>query len=331
MKSRLIPILLTCACASVARADFNPITLTANSYTFDIVVESNTVQSLPYCINVTAGNGTGLGDNTYYEQGLHSRPGQSGTNSGVPIHNTVFTNINNANMTFVMPPDYTTNNDLMIDSAFTSGQFNFNANTTATNLAILGCGGGGATTIGWTVTHADTTTESGSTAFPDWFGGGATVAWGANGRITSGGGYNNYNSSAVNNQAPYLYGNTITVSGASAIVSIAFTFTSGAHANLFAVSGKALGATTWSPIPLGGFNVMGLVPAAVPSRSQPPWIKALIWPKMATWPLGSSRGLFAAPRLLGCLLPAQLSTARASPPTTIRWAITPPTTASSLT
>ena len=264
MKSRLIPILLTCACASVARADFNPITLTANSYTFDIVVESNTVQSLPYCINVTAGNGTGLGDNTYYEQGLHSRPGQSGTNSGVPIHNTVFTNINNANMTFVMPPDYTTNNDLMIDSAFTSGQFNFNANTTATNLAILGCGGGGATTIGWTVTHADTTTESGSTAFPDWFGGGATVAWGANGRITSGGGYNNYNSSAVNNQAPYLYGNTITVSGASAIVSIAFTFTSGAHANLFAVSGKALGATTWSPIPLGGFNVMGLVPAAVP-------------------------------------------------------------------
>src|SRR5271170_1194240 len=75
MKSRLIPILLTCACASLARADFNPVALTPGSYTFDIVVESNTVQALPYCINATSGSGVSLGDNTYYEQGLYARAG----------------------------------------------------------------------------------------------------------------------------------------------------------------------------------------------------------------------------------------------------------------
>src|SRR5580698_2509073 len=146
MKSKLILALLLGVFINLARADFNPVTLTANSYTFDIVVESNTVQALPYCINVTAGNGTGLGDNTYYEQGLYARPGQSGGNSGIPPHNTVFTNINNANMTFIMPPTYATNNELMVDSTFGSGTLYFNTPTTATNLAILGTGGGGSTT-----------------------------------------------------------------------------------------------------------------------------------------------------------------------------------------
>ncbi len=264
MKSRLLPILLTSACVSLARADFDPVALTPGSYTQDIVVEASTTVPLPYCINVTVGNGAALGDNTYYEQGLRARPGQVGYNSGVPPHNTILTNINNANMLFIMPPDYTVENDLMIDSTFSSGAFNFNSPTTATNLVFLGTGGGGSTTIGYTVIHADSSTESGSLVYPDWFSGGATVAWGANGRITKDGGYNNYNSSAVNNNAPYLYANQVTVSDASPVISVSFTYTSGQHANLFAVSGSASGAN-WSPIPLSGFNVKALVPATTTS------------------------------------------------------------------
>ena len=145
MKSKLLPVLLACACVSVARADFNPVALTPSSYTLDIVVPATTTEGLPYCINVTAGNGVGLGDNTYYEQGLRARPGQVGANSGIPPHNTVFTNINNANMTFLMPPDYTVNNELMVDSTFLNGTLTFTTPTTATNLAILCCGG----TTGW--------------------------------------------------------------------------------------------------------------------------------------------------------------------------------------
>lgn len=265
MKSRILPILLTCACAGLARADFNPVALTPSSYTFDIVVPATTVQALPYCINVTAGNGVGLGDNTYYEQGLVARPGQVGGNSGIPIHNTVFTNINNPNMKFLMPPDYTVNNDLMIDGTFTSGTLTFSAPTTATNLALLCCGGGGPLTVNYIVTHADATTETGTLSLLDWFTGGSTVAWGANGRIQSDGTYNNYNSSAVNNNAPYLYANTITVSGASPIVSVEFDSPSGNHGNFYAVSGNASGAS-WTPIPVDptSFNVICTVPAAIP-------------------------------------------------------------------
>ncbi len=263
MKSRLLPILLTCACASLARADFNPVTLTANSYTYDIVVESNTVAALPYCIDATSGSGTSKGDNTYYEQGLHSRPGVAGWNSGIPVHNTVFTNINNANMMFLMPPDYTTNNTLQLDSGLTTGTFTFNTPTYATNLAILS-GGAGAGTVNYTVTHSDGSTETGSISLLDWFSGGSSVAWGCNGRITSGGGYNNYNSSSVNNNNPYLYGYQIKVSGTLAVSNIVFTFSSGNEQNFYAVSGKNVGSSTWNPIPLGGFNRRTTVPATVP-------------------------------------------------------------------
>lgn len=263
MKSRLLSIALTCACASLARADFNPVPLTESSYTFDIVVESNTVQAVPYCINATAGGGTGMGDNSYYEEGMVARPGEPWSNSGIPYHNSVFTSINNANLSFIMPPDYSTNNTLMIDSTFGSGTFTFNTPTTATNLAILGAGCGGGTTVGYTVTHADSTTDTGSISFPDWFNGGNTVAWGANGRMDTSGNYNNFNGSSVNNNAPYLYAVKIGVTNSSPIVSITFTFTSGAHANILAVSGNASG-SAWTPIPLGGFNVIAIIPSAFP-------------------------------------------------------------------
>jgi len=263
MKNKLLSILLSGVCLNLARADFNPVSLTANSYTFDIVVESNTAPPVPNCINVTAGGGTSLGDNSYYEQGMVARIGQAWGNSGIPPHGTVFTNINNANMTFLMPPTYLTNNTLMIDSTFTSGTFTFNSPTTAASLAILGAGCGGGTTVGYTVTHADSSTDTGTISFPDWFTGGGTTAWGANGRMDTSGNYNNFNGSSVNNNAPFFYANKITVSSASPVVSINFTYSSGAHANILGVSGNVSG-LVYNPIPVGGFNVMAIIPAAFP-------------------------------------------------------------------
>jgi hypothetical protein len=264
MKSRIMSVVLACACASLARADFNPVELMPGSYTEDIVVESNTVPALPYCIDVTAGGGSGKGDYTYYEQGLYARPGQTGGNYGVPPHDSTFTNINDSSMTFLMPPDYSTNNTLMIDSEYTAGTLTFNVNMTATNLSILGTGGGGSVTVDYTVTHADASTESGSINYPDWFTGGSAVAWGANSRVNAGGGYQVPKASSVNDGAPYLYSHTITVSGDSPITSISFSYSSGAHANIFAVSGKAGGTASWTTIPVAGFNARGIVPAAFP-------------------------------------------------------------------
>src|ERR1700691_1185180 len=76
---------------SVAIAQFNPVPLTQSSYTFKIVVPSNTV---PPVNNYGCWVGTAYnhGDTTYYEQGVYARKlTDYGGNSGVPPQNTVFT------------------------------------------------------------------------------------------------------------------------------------------------------------------------------------------------------------------------------------------------
>ena len=258
----VLALMTTCAMAQT----YSPVALTAGSYNQAIVVPATAPLALPNCINATTGNGTALGDYSFYEQGLYNRPSLSGGNSGIPVHNTTFTNINNANMTFLMPPDYTTNNELMIDSAHTSGTFTFSPATTATNLAILCAGGGGPITVNYTVTHQLLTTETGTLNVNDWTIGGSAVAWGANGRVSSGGTYNGFSASSVNNNSPFLYANTITVSGVSPVTSITINTPGNAnHANFFAVSGNAAGAA-WTPISLNqnSFNVRGTVPAIIP-------------------------------------------------------------------
>jgi len=235
-----------------------------------MVIPSNTVQAVPECVTYFVGSGTCLScDTTYYEQTMYNRPGQIGGNSGCPIHNTVFTSVNNAGMSFLMPPSYTTNDDLSIVNSgtygvITNGTFEFTTATTATNLAILCTGGNGGAVVGYTVTHSDASTETGSLTVPDWFNGGSNTAWGCNGRMDNTGDFDNFNNSTTNDNPPYLYGLQITVSGASPVASIAFTYTSGGGVdNFFAVSGNASG-STWTPIPVTGFNVMSLIPAPIP-------------------------------------------------------------------
>ena len=188
-KSLVVLLMLALTLPQLARADFNPVALTQSSYTFNIVVASNSVAAYafegpaniptptvnsPYSINGFVGTGTNtFGDNTYYEQGLYSGFGDTGYNSGVPVHGTVFTNINNANMTFMMPPSYAANDDLMIvdgfNSTITSGTLVFTTATTAAHLAILEAGGNNGCTVNWTVTHSDNSTDTGTFAAPDWF------------------------------------------------------------------------------------------------------------------------------------------------------------------
>lgn len=206
LKSFIAPLAVVLALPGVARADFNPVALTPGSYTYGIVVPSNAVPPVTYCVNAFVGTGTNFGDNTFYEQGMYTpHPSDSGHNSGVPVHGTTFTDINNANKTFMMPPSYTTSNDLMIVNSgsygtITSGTLTLATPTTATSLDILDTGGNGGCTVNYTVNHMDSSTDTGTLTVQDWFNGGGFNAWGCNGRMDAGGNYNNFNSSAVNNQ-----------------------------------------------------------------------------------------------------------------------------------
>src|SRR5258708_26607108 len=98
-------ILLASAGRAHAAETYNPVALPPGSYTFDIVVENSVPAALPYCLNATAGGGTALTDNSFFEQGLYGRFGQTNGNIGIPLHGSAFTMISNANLQVIMPPD----------------------------------------------------------------------------------------------------------------------------------------------------------------------------------------------------------------------------------
>jgi hypothetical protein len=117
---------------------------------------------------------------SWYEEGFEV-PGR-----GVPPHNTVFTSLSLADHEFRVASSYTTNDVWLID-----------ANNGATNvlavpaklwkLSFLGAAGHGPFNINYVVRHADSSSESGTFALPDWFGSG-TTAWNVDGRIDVQGG-----------------------------------------------------------------------------------------------------------------------------------------------
>jgi hypothetical protein len=261
------------ASAAVQAQSYTPITLTSNSYGYKMVVPAGETPALNDSTTsggVTAfvGSGTCLTcDTTFYEQTLYQYvPGRSGYNSGAPHSGETFASINNSNMLFQMPPSYSADDDLMIVSStqygfYLSGTLTFVTPTPATNLAILCTGGNGGATVSYTVTHASGGSETNLIVVPDWFNGGSNVAWGNNGRITIGGGFDNFNSSTNNTNAPYFYAVTIPITNANDITGIEFNWvTNGGVDNFFAVSGNASG-PGWTPIPVTGFNQMTLVAA----------------------------------------------------------------------
>ena len=271
MKSKLLPILMAGACLNMARADFNPVTLTSNSYTFDIVVEKTAPQPLPYCITASVGGGTDESDHTFFERGVWDRP-SSGSDyfPGVPPHGTVFTDQSDANRTYQMAADYTVNNGLLVDSTVTSGTLTLGTPTTAANLAFLCTGGNSGCTVSYTVNHQDgVTVDTGSFNPGDWFGG-ANPAWYCGGRIgTPNGGYdsiatNGSPTTGAVGSNPRIYSKVIAVSSGSPVTSIAFTYVSGGgHDCFFAVSYNTSG-STYTPVAISGFNEILLDPFTFP-------------------------------------------------------------------
>ena len=244
------------AAATLPAQNFSPVAITPGSYTQDIIVENTTAAPQPYAYNCAQGSGLNLsGDYTLFEQGLYN-----GYSYGMPPHGSTFTHKSNPNIQFVMPPDYTVNNCMFIDSSVTFGTLTLDTATAATNLSILCTSGGGSTTVDYTVNHADFSTETGTITIGDWWNG-ANFAWTNSGRVYQSGAYNNIGAADGN---PRLYSSEITLTNTSPVVSIDFSYSSGSgHAGIYAVSGNA-GGSSWTPIPVGGFNYQVIVAADFP-------------------------------------------------------------------
>ena len=178
--------------------------------------------------------------------------------------------------------------------------------------------------------------EGGTLNLADWFTpNGAQIAWGCNGRVQANNGLSIY-STGTNTSNPYNYAYYINIVNTNTITSIKFTEGSVNEGNFWAVSGSTNG-TTYTPIPVSGFNQMCLVPAYTAP-----------YPVNATMDDGTNisftqsqgngntwfeQGFYPPDRAGGCPLPAQPSRACPIPPTIFRWVFTPtaPTTPSSLT
>ena len=102
MKSTLIPAALLLILANAARADFNPVALTAGSYTKDMVVEHN-APATPSGASTTASMDAGTGNTGYswYEQGYNT--GAPGT--GLPTAGSTFASATFPTHHYTMPPE----------------------------------------------------------------------------------------------------------------------------------------------------------------------------------------------------------------------------------
>lgn len=239
-------LLLALALGGTAAADFNPIPLTPASYNADIIVEKEAPPPVAAgtSTTVTLDGGTANNGFTWYEVGFNA----GSPASGIPAAGQTFTHLNDAAKTYTMPPTYDGNCVVFISSVIPSGSFTPATPVAVTDLSFLSASGGGAVTIGYTLTFEDNSTESGTFLSGDWFGG-ASQAWTADGRIDpSNGGYN-----SVGTGNPRLYSQEVVVTGTLKVTKIDFSHSSGAgRCSILAVTGGNAG--VWTPLAVTGYN-----------------------------------------------------------------------------
>ena len=255
MKSTLIPIALLCAGASLARADFNPITLTPGSYNADVVVEKTATAPIGVACNATIDNGTNLANwlpsgDTWMEQGFFT----NNPTHGLPAPGVPFVALSNSAISFAMAPSYTANNAIMIDATMTNGTWIPVTPAAYSSLSFLSSGGNGGRMINVTAYHQDGTTSTGSFSSPDWFFVTEGVAWISNGRIWA----SSYNEDNAGSNNPRLYYRQVAIANTtSPITNITLTLGTGGgtgHVGVMAVSGSTDG-VNYAPIAVTGYNV----------------------------------------------------------------------------
>ncbi|MGO8927865.1 MAG: immunoglobulin domain-containing protein [Limisphaerales bacterium] len=262
MRSILIPIGLACACTSIARAAYGPITLTPGSYNADVVVEKTATPPLVPGAYTTAtlDNGSGNTGDTWVEAGFFTNTAPV---PGLPPAGTTITSASFADHLYQFAPSYKANNAIMLDASSFNGVFTFTFTTPTAfqALSFLGSGGNGGCTFQWTIHHADGTTETGTTSVGDWFNG-SNPAFTPQGRINAQG----FTLDNYNGGNPRLYGADIVVTNTSSAVSAVdlqyVSSGSGAHTGIMAVSGQAPGGGNFNPITVTGYNADIVVEAS---------------------------------------------------------------------
>ena len=261
----IAPGLLCAAIAGTAHAGFSPVLLDTNSYSHDMIVESNASPALRVVTTASVDNGIANTANTWMEVGFDP----ANPYNGLPPAGTVVTAISNANYSFKMPPSYAGPNGILIDTVVSNGTFTLVTPATYSLVSFLSSGGNGGDNIGVKVHHQDGTTETGGFGSPDWFGGTSNVAVIANERCgsTTTMSYANQNS-----DNPRLYFRDMTLTNTSSpVTSIDLYYLSGqasSHNDIVAVSGAKTPGGAVAPIEVTGYAYDFVVEATAPKSGQ---------------------------------------------------------------
>lgn len=259
MKIRSIPLILALG-ASLARADFQPIVLTPETFNQDIIVENTALRPIGRATTATMDGGTNNSGATWYETGYNTNSGATAT--GIPQAGSTFTHQSLAGYRYAMAPSFSAPNAFFIQgNQVTNATITLSTPTAFGLLSFLASGGNGGVTVNYVIRHADATTQTGTIAVGDWFNG-SSPAWNAQGRVNVGNG----NFDNVNNNNPRLYSyNIAIVNTASAVTSVEVSYASGGgRVGIFALSGAPTGLTDVDPIAVTGYNYDMVVEATAP-------------------------------------------------------------------
>jgi len=243
--SLLLTLSLNCAC--LARADFEPIALSPDSYNQDVVVEKNAPP--PVVPVTTASMDQGASDSgfTWFERGYVT----DWPVTGLPEAGSILTSDLSPDHQYQMPWTYKTNNAVLIDAARTGSVVTFTTPTNCAALSFLTSSGDARNVIQYTVHYGNLGSETGRFVSPNWYNDG-DPAWAANGCVN----VTTFVRADLNSYNPRLYSADVILSNAvGPITSIGLSLVSGTgHAAIFAISGAPSMTDAFIPIDIGGYN-----------------------------------------------------------------------------
>ena len=133
-------------------------------------------------VNATMDGGTNKTGFTWFEQGAYP----SDPTRGLPAAGSTFTSVSDANHSYTMASSYAGSGSVLLNASVTQATITLTSPTACSGLSFLGSAGNGASSVNYTVHHANSTTETGSLPVPDWFAANPP-AWAAGGRVPANG------------------------------------------------------------------------------------------------------------------------------------------------